>query len=170
MKHCACSVPSRLIGEWVLVRLFEERLKVCFVDELQMPCERLAGRNLHRVDYQHINWSLVRKPGHSSAMSTARTFSDGDIPPSVRRVADAAPWHPGQPRLPEDSPSRRDDDGLRGGSGAGALLESGARIEVDAAKALVDPKMSPPVPSLSPPSVDLSAYDRLLEVLARASR
>ena len=46
------------------------------------------------------------------------------------------------------------------------LLEHGARIDVDAVKALVDPKMSPPVPSLSPPSVDLSAYDRLLEVLA----
>jgi len=45
------------------------------------------------------------------------------------------------------------------------LLEENARIDVDTVKALVAPKMSPPVASLPAPSVDLHAYDRLLEVL-----
>ena len=63
VKHCAYSVPSRLIGEWVRVRIFEDRLEVRFADELQLACERLRGRNLHRIDYRHVIWSLVRKPG-----------------------------------------------------------------------------------------------------------
>ena len=167
VKHCAYSVPSRLIGERVRVRLFEERLEVWFVDELQMSCERLLGRNLHRVDYRHVIWSLVRKPG-----AFQRYVYREDLFPTVtfRRAYDAL-----------QTPHR----GTRGNldylrilhlaattmeseveAALVLLLESGARIDVDAVKALVDPKMSPPVPSLSPPSVDLSAYDRLLEVLA----
>ena len=63
VKHCAYSVPSRLIGEWVRVRVFEDRLEVHFADALQLACERLRGRNLHRIDYRHVIWSLVRKPG-----------------------------------------------------------------------------------------------------------
>jgi len=26
---------------------------------IQLACERLRGRNLHRVDYRHVIWSLV---------------------------------------------------------------------------------------------------------------
>jgi hypothetical protein len=37
VKHCAYSVPSRLIGEWVRVRVFEDRIVV-----------RFAGKTLHR--------------------------------------------------------------------------------------------------------------------------
>ena len=29
----------------------------------ELACERLVGRNLHRIDYRHVIWSLVRKPG-----------------------------------------------------------------------------------------------------------
>ena len=63
VKHCADSVPSRLIGEWVRVRIFEDKIEVRYADELQLACERLLGRNRHRVDYRHVIWSLVRKPG-----------------------------------------------------------------------------------------------------------
>jgi hypothetical protein len=49
--------------EWVRVRIFEDRLEVRFADELQLACERLRGRGLHRIDYRHVIWSLVRKPG-----------------------------------------------------------------------------------------------------------
>lgn len=63
VKHCAYSVPSRLIGEWVRVRIYEDKLEVRFADELQLACARLRGRNLRRIDYRHMIWSLVRKPG-----------------------------------------------------------------------------------------------------------
>ena len=43
VKHCAYSVPSRLIGEWVRVRIFEDRIEVRFADKLELACERLRG-------------------------------------------------------------------------------------------------------------------------------
>ena len=63
VKHCAYSVPSRLMREWVRVRIFEDRIEVRYADEIQLACERLVGRNRHRIDYRHMIWSLVRKPG-----------------------------------------------------------------------------------------------------------
>ena len=32
-------------------------------EALQLSCERLLGRNQQRIDYRHVIWSLVRKPG-----------------------------------------------------------------------------------------------------------
>jgi hypothetical protein len=63
VKHCAYSVPSRLIGEWVRVRIFEDKIEVWYAGKEQLACERLRGRNLHRIDYRHVIWSLIRKPG-----------------------------------------------------------------------------------------------------------
>jgi hypothetical protein len=60
---CAYSVPSRLIGEVVHVRQYEDRIEVRFAEELQLACERLRGDKRHRIDYRHVIWSLVRKPG-----------------------------------------------------------------------------------------------------------
>ena len=63
VKHCAYSVPSRLKGKWVRVRIFEDKIEVRFADVLELACERLIGRNLCRIDYRHVIWSLIRKPG-----------------------------------------------------------------------------------------------------------
>ena len=63
VKHCAYSVPSRLIGEMLRVRVYEDRIEAYFGNAVQLACERLVGRNLHRIDYRHVIWSLVRKPG-----------------------------------------------------------------------------------------------------------
>ncbi|MGH8310022.1 MAG: IS21 family transposase, partial [Steroidobacteraceae bacterium] len=63
VKHCAYSVPSRLIGAMLRVRLYEDRLEAFHGDVLQLSCERLRGRNLRRIDYRHMISSLVRKPG-----------------------------------------------------------------------------------------------------------
>jgi transposase len=62
VKSCAYSVPSRLIGERVRVRLFEQRIEVHFSETLQLACERLHSKAV-RIDYRHVIWSLVRKPG-----------------------------------------------------------------------------------------------------------
>jgi hypothetical protein len=59
----AYSVPSRLIGEWVRVRVYERTLEVWYADKQQLEIERLRGRHGHRIDYRHIIWSLVQKPG-----------------------------------------------------------------------------------------------------------
>lgn len=63
VKFCTYSVPSRLIGERVRVRLFERRLEVYYGGQRQFEVERLKGRHRHRINYRHVIWSLVRKPG-----------------------------------------------------------------------------------------------------------
>ena len=63
VKHNSYSVPSRLKDELVKVRLYEDRLEVYFKGTHQLTVERQLGRNGHRIDYRHVIWSLVRKPG-----------------------------------------------------------------------------------------------------------
>jgi hypothetical protein len=57
------SVPSRLIGERVDVRLYAEYLEVWYGQRLVESMPRLRGRGKHRVAYRHVIDWLVRKPG-----------------------------------------------------------------------------------------------------------
>lgn len=63
VKKNTYSVPSRLKGEKVRVRVYDDRLEVYYGGVHQMTAGRLLGEGGHRVDYRHIIWSLVRKPG-----------------------------------------------------------------------------------------------------------
>lgn len=63
VKNNTYSVPSRLKGEEVRVRVYDDRLEVYYGDIHQLTVERLLGEGGHRVDYRHIIWSLIRKPG-----------------------------------------------------------------------------------------------------------
>ena len=162
VKHCAYSVPSRLIGEWVRVRIFESRIEVWYAGKEQLACERLRGHNLRRIDYRHMIWSLVRKPG-----GFARYVYREEMFPSVvfRRAYDAI-----------QTPHR----GLKGDleflrvlhlaastieadveTALSLLLADGAAITADGVKELVTTTQIK-VPALLPPPVDLGAYDALL--------
>jgi len=57
------SVASRLIGEWVDVRVFAERVEVWYAQRLIETLPRLRGRGKHLINYRHIIGWLVRKPG-----------------------------------------------------------------------------------------------------------
>lgn len=57
------SVPTRLIGEWVSVRNYEDRIEVYYSGKLQLRTRRLTGNNGATIDYRHVIWSLVDKPG-----------------------------------------------------------------------------------------------------------
>ncbi len=63
VKYNVYSVPSRLIGETVRVRIYDDRIEVYYAGELQLSVDRLLGRRGHRINYRHVIWSLVRKPG-----------------------------------------------------------------------------------------------------------
>lgn len=63
VKRNLYSVPARLIGERVEVRLFAERLEVHYGQRLVSELPRLRGAGKHRVDYRHVIDGLVRKPG-----------------------------------------------------------------------------------------------------------
>jgi len=56
------SVPSRLMGEKVKVRLYEDRAEIWFAGVLQERMVRRPGRS-HQINYRHIIGWLVRKPG-----------------------------------------------------------------------------------------------------------
>jgi len=57
------SVPSHLIREQVEARLAAESIELWFGDKRIAVMERLRGKGNHAVDYRHLIWSLMRKPG-----------------------------------------------------------------------------------------------------------
>lgn len=163
VKHCAYSVPSRLIGEWVKVRVFEERIEVRLGDKVQVVCERLRGRNLHRIDYRHVIWSLVRKPG-----GFARYVYREELFPSVvfRRAYDAIQTpHRGTKgdleylRILHLAASTMEADVE---AALALLLADGKTVSASAVKTLVAAKVGVEVPALAPHAVDLGKYDMLL--------
>jgi hypothetical protein len=160
---CAYSVPSRLIGEAVRVRLYEDRLEVRFAGDVQLACERLRGDKRHRIDYRHVIWSLVRKPG-----AFARYVYREEMFPSLtfRRSYDA---------IVGDRPGVRADlEYLRILHLAASTLEADVQaaldlllaakqaITVDAVKAITAGAEKPEVPELESEPVDLASYDELL--------
>ena len=167
IKHCAYSVPSRLIGERVRVRIFEDKLEVTFADKLQLACERLPGRNQRRIDYRHVIWSLVRKPG-----AFARYVYREEMFPSVgfRRAYDQIQERTAgiagdieYLRILHLAASTMESDV----AAALALLETeGKPITIDAVKALVGSGPPVDVPVLVAELVDLAAYDALIEAAA----
>lgn len=57
------SVPSRLIGHEVEVRQHPDEVEVLFAGRTVERMPRVREEGGHRIDYRHIIWSLVRKPG-----------------------------------------------------------------------------------------------------------
>ena len=57
------SVPSRLIGEFVIGHIFEDHIEIYYNGELQLSVERIRGRSQTRINYRHVIHSLLRKPG-----------------------------------------------------------------------------------------------------------
>ena len=57
------SVPSRLIGSTILVRVRSEHLEGYVGTTRVFEIPRLVGKHQHRIDYHHVIHALVRKPG-----------------------------------------------------------------------------------------------------------
>ncbi|MCU1347492.1 MAG: Transposase [Acidobacteria bacterium] len=163
LKDHAYSVPSRLIGEVLKVRLYEDRIEAYFGGALQLACERLVGRKQKRIDYRHVIWSLVRKPG-----AFARYVYREEMFPTLafRRAYDAivAP-QPGTKadleylRILHLAASTLQTDVE---AALVALLDGGHDVTADAVKALVVVTAAPTVPDMIATPVDLGAYDLLL--------
>jgi len=96
------SVPSRLIGYRVDVRIYNHRIEVWYKDAKQLEIEPVDGLHTHhRIDYRHVIESLVRKPG-----AFARYRFRQEMFPSLvfRRAYD---------RLQKENPERADKLYLR---------------------------------------------------------
>jgi hypothetical protein len=164
VKYCAYSVPSRLIGEWVKVRLFEDRIEVRYAGKTELACERLRGRNLRRIDYRHVIWSLVQKPG-----GFARYVYREEMFPSVvfRRAYDAiqTPHHGVKGDLEYLRILHYAANSMEADVEAALslLLAEGKSVTVNAVKVLVTASCPAiEVPRLVAQPVDLTAYDALI--------
>jgi len=122
---------------------------------------RLRGDQYHRIDYRHVIWSLVRKPG-----AFARYRYREELFPSLvfRRTYDALRDARGERadveyvrilHLAASTMQARVEEVLE------QLLERGDRPDFVAVKALAAPD-KPRVPVVHIPPPDLQVYERLL--------
>jgi len=155
------SVPSRLIGHELEVRQHPDVLEVRYREQLVETMPRLRGDDEHRIDYRHVIWSLVRKPG-----AFARYRYREELFPSLtfRRAYDAlcACKHDRADleyvRILHLAASTLESDVERA---LVTLLDRGAPIDYAAVKAIAAPE-KPRIPELSIGKADLRAYDALL--------
>jgi hypothetical protein len=155
------SVPSRLIGHEVEVRQHPNVVEVLYRDKLVEVMPRLRGNDEHRIDYRHVIWSLVRKPG-----AFARYRYREDLFPSLtfRRAYDAlcACKHDRADveyvRILHLAASTIEVDVERA---LATLLERGVPFDYAAVKAITSPHPTR-VPEVSIGTADLRPYDALL--------
>jgi hypothetical protein len=162
VKANVYSVPSRLIGTSLLVRLRAETLEGYVGSTIAFTLPRLVGKQQHRIDYRHVIWSLVRKPGAFAAYR----YRDDLFPTTTFRLA--------YDRLVEGSVERADRDYVRVlhlaastsesevETAIALLLETTTLPTFDAVRDLVHPPHSSQVLALSTPTLDLSPYDNLI--------
>jgi hypothetical protein len=63
VAHRTYSVPARLMGHTVDVRVYADRLEVRYRGQVVQTMPRLRKEEDHRIDYRHVIGWLVRKPG-----------------------------------------------------------------------------------------------------------
>lgn len=161
VKKNIYSVPSRLKGERVTVRLYSDRLDVYYGNVYQLSTERLMGESKHRIDYRHIIWSLVRKPG---AFSRYRFRQDLFPSLTFRKTYDALVGQFGVRkgdieylRLLHLAASTMETDVEMA---LDLLLDQGTSPSSELVKELVSPE-KPEIPKLAVFVPDLSEYDQL---------
>lgn len=155
------SVPSRLIGCTVQVRLHPDVVEIWYRNKLTEQMPRLRGERYQRIDYRHVIWSLVRKPG-----AFARYRYREELFPSLvfRRAYDA---------LVDARGERADVEYVRVLHLAASTMQSSVEAALElllarserpdflAVKALAAPE-KPTIPVVHIPAPDLEIYDRLL--------
>lgn len=156
------SVPSRLIGTPVLVRVRAETLEGYVGASHAFTLPRLSGKQQHHINYQHIIWSLVRKPGAFAAYR----YRDDLFPTTTFRQA--------YDRLLTERGMRADQDYVRvlhlAATTSEADVETALSLLLEAQKpptfAAVRELVSPPspaaIPQLQTPALDLTLYDELI--------
>src|SRR5213595_3287521 len=123
---------------------------------------RLLGRGQHRIEYRHVIWSLVRKPG-----AFAHYRYRDDLFPSLtfRQAYDTL-----QQRIPQGADreyvrllhlaASRSESAVE--AALQLLAEQHATPTAEAARALVQLPGTIPVPVLDEPVLDFAVYDQLL--------
>lgn len=162
------SVPSRLIGTRLLVRVRAEQLEAYVGTRMAFSFPRLVGRQQKRIDYRHVIWSLVKKPG---AFAAYRYREELFPTTTFRKTYD---------RLQSLLPRRADREYVRllhlaaGHSESevetalSLLLEAKSPPTVEAVRDLLGLSGSGTPPPMTAPALDLTPYDRLLPSARRS--
>jgi hypothetical protein len=162
IKGNVYSVPSRLIDTSVLVRIRAETLEGYVGSTLAFTLPRLVGKQQHRIDYHHVIWGLVRKPGAFAAYR----YRDDLFPTTIFRLA--------YDRLLVSRPQRGNQEYVRilhlaattceadVETALDLLLETNSIPTFDAVRDLVHPPRSSTALAMTAPNLDLSSYDQLI--------
>jgi hypothetical protein len=156
------SVPSRLRGHELLALQYANVIEVYYRDRLIETMPRLRGDKEVRIDYRHVIWSLVRKPG-----AFGRYKYREELFPSLifRRAFDALSGFTGMwadleyvriLHLAASTMESRVEQALE------ELLEQGEAFDYARVKSIAAPS-SPAVPEVKISEPDLSSYDQLLQ-------
>jgi transposase len=156
------SVPSRLIGARLKVRCRAETLELYHGASHVLSLPRLRGRERQRIDYRHLIWSLIKKPGAFMRYK----YREEMFPTLVFRQAFDA--------LGRSTPSEATGEYLRllhlaastseseVATAIGQLLERGQVPTFDSVRALLPPRHTQPAELTAPANIDLSVYDALI--------
>jgi hypothetical protein len=162
IKEITYSVPSRLIGEQVEVRLFGAHLEIWYQGHKVEEYSRLAGSHKAKIDYRHVIDWLVRKPG---AFENYR-YKDEMYPTSIFRAA--------YDILKENAPQRFIKEYLgilkaasqNGEARVEQVLKNLMNKEALSLEAVMEilaaPEKIVPITCVEVPAVDLHAYDLAL--------
>ena len=160
--HRVYSVPSRLIGHEIEVRQYADEVEVRYNNRVVERFPRLRGNEDARIDYRHMIWSLVRKPGAFAHYK----YREELFPTLVfRRAYDALlGWRESRSadieylrilHLAASTMESRVEMVLK------EFLENGERFGYIEVKDRAQPASSS-APNISIPDADLKQYDRLL--------
>jgi len=170
VKRNLYSVPPRLIGQQVRVRVYEMRLEVWHAGRRILDLPRLLGKNNCRIDYRHIIDALLRKTGAFARYRHRQALFPSPV------------WHQALASLEKALGQRKGEvDYLRLLHLAANTMECDVEAALvllmgegmvpgpDQVKALLGIEKPAEVPAIEPLKVDLTEFDGLLmEALAEA--
>ena len=164
VKRNTYSINSRLIGERVRVRIFDDRIEAYFSGELQLHTSRLLGDGGCKINYRHVIESLVRKPGaferwrYRDELFPTLTFREGYDALHGACSGNGVGADLEYLRILHLAGRNIEADVERG---LRTLLDSGKAPCADGIRALIDVEQ-PQVPKIAAFQVNLDEYDHLI--------
>lgn len=159
------SVPSRLIGHTVKVRVYAEELEVRYGQTVVERVARLYGKKQARINYRHLIGWLVRKPGafanyhYREELYPTATFRRAYDDLLTKAPGSAVLEYLRVLKLAAETLECEVEVALQ------LLLEEGVAPTKDAVEAIVAPR-TPQRPEVHVEEPDPSAYDALLQEAA----
>ena len=163
VKRNTYSVPPRLAGEYVRVRLYEMTMEIWFADRRMAVLPRLLGEYRTRIDYRHVVKQMLKKPGAFAHYRHRAELIPGPA------------WHQALEALQQGLGERKGEVAYLRNLNLAAeemecdveaamvlLMEAGVVPEPARVKDLMGLAKPSEIPELAPLVVDLGAFDALL--------